>query len=264
MIDIVNQYSCRFNETVLITGRLIERGDKLNDGVKVLWIKQYKRTSLLSKVSSWFSGFIQALYLVGFKYKDSKLFIVSNPPFAIFIPLIFKRNFSLLIFDVYPDALINSISWFRYTPISYFWGKLNTIAFNKADRVYTIGDGLKQALLKYVHQDKIDVVPLWTDNKFIFKVARESNIFLKNKSFENKFIVLYSGNLGKTQNPEVILNLALHLRNEDDIHFVIIGNGSERSNIENKINSDSLNNVSLFDWQEPSMLSHTFRRQILH
>lgn len=258
MIDIVNHISENYDETTLIAGKLIERGTKLKDRVGLDWIAEYRRNSLLSKFFSWFLGFFQALYLVGFKYKSSELFIVSNPPFAVFIPLFFRRKFKLLIFDIYPDVLVNSISWFKFTPIAVSWRQLNKIVFKRAEKIYTIGEGLKATLEQYVSSDKIEVVPLWTNNDFIYSIPRENNVFLKEKSFENNFIVLYSGNLGKTQHPEIILELAKWLKSKSDLHFVIIGSGSEKLLLEDRIKIENIQNVSMFNWQDPSLLPHTF------
>jgi glycosyltransferase involved in cell wall biosynthesis len=258
MIDIVNHICENYDETTLIAGKLIERGTKLNDKVGLEWITEYKRNSLLSKFFSWFLGFFQALYLIGFKYKAAELFIVSNPPFAVFIPLFFNRRFKLLIFDIYPDVLVNSISWFKYTPIAAGWRQLNKIIFKRAEKIYTIGEGLKATLEQYVNSDKIEVVPLWTNNDFIYSIPRKNNIFLKEKSFENNFIVLYSGNLGKTQHPEIIIELAKWLKSINDLHFVIIGSGSEKNLLEDRIKTENIHNVSMFNWQDPSLLPHTF------
>ncbi len=258
MIDIVNHICENYDETTLITGKIIERGTKLNEKVKVKRISEYKRKSLFTKFYSWFVGFFQSLFFVAFKNRNTELFIVSNPPFAVFIPLLFKRKFKLLIFDIYPDVLTNSIPWLKYTPIGFVWSYFNKITFKRADKIYTIGQGLKDTLAVYVKTEKIEVIPLWTNNDFIYAVPRETNIFLKGKSFANKFIVLYSGNLGKTQNPEKILDLAKLFLSNTEIHFVLIGSGSEKLALENRIRTEEIFNVSMFDWQEPSLLSHTF------
>jgi len=258
MIDIVNHICKSYDETTLVSGKLIERGTSLNEKVKLEWITEYKRNSLFSKFYSWFLGFFQTLYLVGFKYRNSELFIVSNPPFAVFIPLIFRRKFKLLIFDIYPDVLTNTIHWLKYTPIGFCWSFLNKVVFKRADKIYTIGEGLKTTLEQYVDSEKIEVVPLWTNNDFIYSIPRETNVFLKGKPFEGKFIILYSGNLGKTQHPEIILELAKGFKNNSEIHFVIIGSGSEKLLLENRIKAEGISNVSMFDWQDPSLLSHTF------
>ena len=60
------------------------------------------------------------------------------------------------------------------------------------------------------------------------------------------FNVTFSGNLGRVQSLETIVETATRLRAEPDINFVIFGNGSRFGWIEQEIKRRSLTNVFLF------------------
>ena len=49
---------------------------------------------------------MKILFLIKFKYPKAHLFLVSNPPFTAWIPLFCKNSYDILIYDVYPDALV--------------------------------------------------------------------------------------------------------------------------------------------------------------
>ncbi len=106
MIDIVNAFAKHYQELVLMTGCLNPRSKILDEKVKVEWLPEYKRDSNLQRIKSWFLAFIKSLFLIKTKYRKSDLFLVTNPPFSVFIPLFCKNKYNLLVYDIYPNALV--------------------------------------------------------------------------------------------------------------------------------------------------------------
>src|SRR5436189_4264808 len=105
MIDIIHAHT-QYQQRAIITGKLVSRNKSLDDAVVVEKIITYNRSSAIKRLFTWFWGFVQILWLVKTKYRKSDLFIITNPPFAVFIPLFCNNKFSVLIYDIYPDALV--------------------------------------------------------------------------------------------------------------------------------------------------------------
>ncbi|MCB0736462.1 MAG: glycosyltransferase family 4 protein [Bacteroidetes bacterium] len=63
--------------------------------------------------------------------------------------------------------------------------------------------------------------------------------------FKNKKIVLYAGNLGYAQGLEVITQAAANIKDQPEVHFVIIGDGPERDKLEAQVLNNQQNNCTL-------------------
>lgn len=253
MIDIVNSYVAMGYDCALITGRLIERNKKLDKLVRVERIINYDRNSTVKRLFTWITGFIQIWIKVAIKYRNDGLFIVSNPPIAPLLHMVVKNRFSLLIFDVYPDALSELGYLDEKSLILKWWKKANRKVYSKAVNIFTITESMKLALQKYVIDKKIMVVPVWTDNTFLKPVDPAINPFLKKYNLSGKFVVLYSGNLGLSGDVDILVDVAARIHREDII-FVIIGDGAKKNMIKDKIEKSGLTNIMMLPWQPVSEL----------
>ncbi len=257
MIDIINAFKNTYNRRILITGFLNPRNQSLDPDVKVEKIIPYKRSSYFKRLFSWTMAFLEALYLIVIRHRKAHLFLVSNPPFAHFLPLLVPNSYTLFIYDVYPDALVEngifkSDSWFVR-----FWERMNERVFARAGRVVTISNGMRSRLSKYIDYNKIEVIPVWTDNTYLKPIAKDENPFLENEGFRDKFIVMYSGNLGRTHNVEAIVDIAEKMKNHKQILFLIIGGGEKYKPIGDRIKKLKLSNILLLPWQPTESLPYS-------
>jgi glycosyltransferase involved in cell wall biosynthesis len=72
--------------------------------------------------------------------------------------------------------------------------------------------------------DKVKVVPNWVDTDFIIPGEKE-NEFRKEHDLKDKFILTFAGCIADSQDMDIILSAAERLRSEQDILFLIAGNG---------------------------------------
>ena len=257
MIDLANAYINAGCEVCLVTGNVTERDKSLNPKVRISKIKQYSRLGLVARLCSWLVASLQIALKVVFEFRDSQLLFVSNPPIGAWINILVKRDFSLLVYDVYPDALAE-IGFTKKDSLIYrIWCKFNRITYARAKRIITISESMAETMQQYVNGKKIEIIPIWTDNNYLKPIAVDANIFIKEYHLEGKFIVLYSGNLGETANAEVLVDLAIKLRQESDIQFVIIGEGSQKKQIRQRIEETGLNNCLLLPKQSAEIFPYS-------
>ena len=257
MIDIANAFTDKGYSVTLITGRLVVRSNPLSEPIRLRKIIEYKRQTGLHKIFTWLTGFFQILLLIKFKHRSSSLLIVSNPPFAPLLPMFVMNKFSLLIFDIYPDSVSEVGIMKADSFLLNTWRKANKRVYSRAERIFTITEGLRNVLQKYTGDKSIEVIDLWSDNGFLKPVSPETNPFVIEHGLLGKFIVLYSGNIGSTQNIEALIEVARDLKRAN-IVFVIIGNGAHRDAIKKLINNYQLKNCLLLPWQEPEKIPFSF------
>jgi glycosyltransferase involved in cell wall biosynthesis len=256
MIDIINAYASAGYNCILITGRLIIRNTTLHPSVKTDWIIQYNRATNLMRLFTWITGFIQILWKVLTKYKKDELFIVSNPPIALLLPILVKNQCDLLIFDIYPEALIETGYLSDNSLMVRWWKKSNRKAFHKARNIFTISNVMKRVLDKYTKNDLVQVVPMWTDNTFFKPIDPVDNPFIVNNNLLGKFVVMYSGNLGLSVDIEIMAEMAAQIK-RNDIVFLIIGDGQKKELIIDKVVNLGLSNVIFLPWQPPDKLPYS-------
>jgi glycosyltransferase involved in cell wall biosynthesis len=248
MIDIVNAYAQAGYICILITGRLVKRNTQLHPEVRIDRIIKYDRITTFKRLLTWGLGFLQIWLKIIIKYRKGSLFIVSNPPLAILLPLVVNNPFQLLIFDIYPDALTELGYRSENSLLVKWWRKANKYVYSRAKRIFTITDSMRQVLQKYAGNVLVEVVPVWTNNTFLKPVNPSENPFLKKHKLSDKFIVMYSGNLGLSGDVDVLVDVASEIK-RDDIIFLIIGDGAKKQMIHEKAKKLDLKNFFLLPWQ---------------
>jgi glycosyltransferase involved in cell wall biosynthesis len=66
---------------------------------------------------------------------------------------------------------------------------------------------------------------------------------------ENKFVILYAGLIGIAQGVEIAIHAASQLREYDDIHFLIVGDGPRRDQLHQQVQELALCNVTMIPRQ---------------
>lgn len=244
-----------YDEVVMLVGN--PDNLKINDSrIKIDPIIRYDRSSVTKRLKSWLIGFMQCQWKLLTKYRKDTLFLVSNPPITPFLTILSRNEFSSLIYDVYPDSLASEGFVGKGNLIYKLWGSFNKRYFKRAKRIFTIADGLGNSISSYIPKEKIEIIPLWYNN-IINRVPRKENDFIKEHHLENKFIVMYSGNIGKAQNVDLIPEIAKKLRGNTKIQFVIIGEGWSKETVKQRLAELKLNNVLILPYQPLDKISHS-------
>lgn len=256
--DIANAYSLAGYDVTVMTSPSSQNiiNSDLQKGIKLTSVISYDKSSSLKRILTWLVSAIQMWLKIGVSHKGSFVLFVSNPPLATLLPLLLRNTFSLLIWDIYPDVLVNQHVVSDGNFITKWWRRSNKKVYNRATQVFTISEGMKNCLSAYVDEKKINVVPLWPDNTNLHYIEKENNQFIKDNHLDEKFIVMYSGNLGNTHRMDVLVDVAKKF-NEGDVVFILIGEGGKKKMIEQRVKDEGVNNVLLLPYQPYEFLSHS-------
>ena len=255
-IDVANAFAKNYDEVVVMYGKNNITERTFDSKIKIQKTIAYNRTSTFKRLWTWGLCTIHLFFLLVWKYRKHKILYYTNPPTAYFNSLVFSNPFSIVVFDTYPNAL----SLIGVKPTSFFykiWAKINKRVFKRAQKIITLSEGMKQQLLDYVDENKIQVVSIWPGSGDFKPIQKEGNKFLLEKKWMNKFIVLYSGNLGIGHKLEVLIEAAEGLRDIDEILFLFIGEGSKKRKLQDLVTQKQLNNVEFLTWQDASVLPYS-------
>jgi len=256
MIDIVNAYAEEYDEVVLLAGSIKVTERQLNEKVKVKKIVAYNRNSSIKRLLTWGWGSLQIFNRLLFKYRKYEVVYVTNPPMAYLSSLLLKNPFSIIVYDTYPDALSN-IGIKKTNWIYKKWTKWNEKLFAKAKKIVTLSDGMADRLSNYVDRSKITVVPNWASKESFKPIDKKENPFVKEHGLEDKFIVLYSGNMGFTHNVGTLVEVANRLKENKQVHFMLVGDGKKKPELQQMVKVYGLNNCTFLDWQPADKLQYS-------
>lgn len=247
-----NAFAERFEDVSLITSNIHEQGEPLNKNIKISWINKWAEHPTLKKMFSYIIACLWIYWLLITRYRKHEVFFLSVPPMAYLLNLVVWHKFSMLIWDIYPDIFkVTGMS--EKHPVYKVWVWLNKKSFNKADKIFTIGDKLADLLAQYVDRNKIIVRPIWSILSKDQKVEKSKNIFIEKHNLQDKFIVQYSGNIGLTHKAELMVDLAERLQDQDQILFQIIGRGPRRAHLEKMVEEKKLPNCQFLPFQSDDM-----------
>ncbi len=258
-IDILNDFVKKEDcKVILLTGKVEETYIKLAPSVKVYFLIKYNRTKALNRIYTWSLFTLQTSIKLLFLNKKNELFLVSNPPFipmlGIILKKIFKQRYHLLIYDIYPDALVNFGYIKKKTFIHNIWSKINKTQFSEAKTVFTISENMSETIQNYTPSVIPIVVNNWVDTSFIKPIKKSKNWFIDKYNLKNKFVIMYSGNLGKTHDLESLIEAANLLKKENSIQFLIIGDGVKKILLTKMIENYQLNNVLMLPFQDSDVI----------
>ncbi len=231
----------------------------LDPRVRVHRVRKYNRSGTLRRIRSWVVATFQIGWLLTTRYRGHELLISSNPPTAsTLLPLFFRRNTSLVIYDIYPDALLAAGFTGKRNLFFRSWAWFNRQAYKRVKHLFTLTPGMADALAGYVRREKIHVVPVWSG------ISRESiaihpaqNLFIQQHGLQDKFIVMYSGNLGKEYALEPLVGLAEKFARDRRVVFIIMGSGWQKEKLAALIAAKGLKNCLLLPYQEAALFLHS-------
>lgn len=192
-------------------------------------------------------------------------FIDSTPPIqGLKMPLIkwFKRKPTVYnAQDIFPDSLVGTGLTKKGSLIWKIGHIVEKITYKYSDKIIVISEDFKKNLMeKGVPEEKIVVVYNWVDQNAVVNVDRaENKLFDKYGLDREKFYVTYNGNIGLTQNMDMLLSVAEELQQTHlGINFVLVGNGAYLDDVKRIVAEKKLENVHLLPFQPYEDISYVF------
>ncbi|MBD2103407.1 glycosyltransferase family 4 protein [Leptolyngbya sp. FACHB-261] len=230
------------------------------NGVKVqrcfVWVKP--RPSLVDRLlldgSFVVTSFIQALN--GWR---PDVILTTVPPLPVCVPAtllswLYRAPVVLSLQDILPEAAVQVGLLTNKTMIRVFEA-LERFAYRSATAVSVISEGFVDNLIgKQVPEQKITLIPNWVDVNFIRPLPQEESRFRQTYNLENKFVVMYSGNIALTQGLKTVIRAAARLTHKPEIAFVIVGEGKALAELQRLCEEFKAENVLLLPFQPREQL----------
>ncbi|NCJ07640.1 glycosyltransferase [Synechococcales cyanobacterium C] len=199
------------------------------------------------------------LNLIRSRWHLDVLLLTTAPPFLPWIGYIGNILFGLpyicLMYDLYPDIIIELNVISSENILVKFWNALNCLTWLRAKSVIVLSSTMRDRVIERCPgiASKVHVIHSWADPLKIVPIPKTENWFAHKYDLVNYFTVLYSGNMGRCHDLETILEAAKYLQ-EYPVRFVFIGNGAKHQVLVEVIEDWNLKNCLLLPYQESDTL----------
>lgn len=228
---------------------------EIHEGVSIrrcfgtTWNKDRLLLRLVNLITLSLSIFFQAAWR--FRRGD-RVLVVTNPPLLPFVISwacrLRRARCVLLIHDVYPEV---AVAAGVLRPSSIPTRCMNFTVkrlYRSMERIIVLGRDMRDLVLRKLPpgDERVTIIPNWADTDLI-KPRTGENRILSELGLSGKFVLNYSGNMGRSHNLEAIVECALAYRHREDIHFLLSGSGAKKDWLVRTVQEKELSNVTIAD-----------------
>lgn len=192
------------------------------------------------------------------------IYVASTPPTQGALAALVKKfkrvPFVYNLQDIFPDSLVGTGLTKKGSLLWKIGRVIENFTYRNAEKIIVISEDFKKNIMaKGVPEEKIVVVYNWVDQNAVVNIPRSENILFDRYGLDrSKFYVTYNGNIGLTQNMDMLLEVAKALEANEDIQFVLVGNGAYLEEVKRIIAERNVQNVTLLPFQPYEEISHVF------
>ncbi|MGA8582602.1 MAG: glycosyltransferase family 4 protein [Roseiarcus sp.] len=168
--------------------------------------------------------------------------------------------------DVYPEVAVRFGVRFTRGRVGDFLARLRDQSLRNAAANVVLGSRMAAYIeSRGVPRASIRLIPNWVDDRAIHPVESGANPLRKRWGLGNKFVVGYSGNLGRVHEFETVLAAAELLRDHRDLRFLFIGGGFLYEGLKEALRRRSLDKLAIFmPYQDQSELANSLSVPDVH
>ena len=207
---------------------------------------------------SWaFFASIRALTL-SFQQKFDVVLVHEPSPItqgfpAIVVSKIQKIPLHFWVLDLWPESLTSAGGVNNKMVLSLF-EKMVKYIYNNSNKILISSKGFKESILakgNYAH--KLVYFPNWAEDSIL-----KGNADYPIPELPKGFKIIFAGNIGMAQDVMSIVKAALILKDQLDIHFIFLGDGRSKPQLEQYVDENNLNQTVHFLGRFPLEAMKTF------
>ncbi|GAB6153139.1 glycosyltransferase family 4 protein [Desulfosporosinus burensis] len=217
------------------------------------WIYPVQRGRFWKRLLNYFSFVGSSFWGLSKAGKQDILFFESPPLFLGITALIYgwltRTRIIMNISDLWPESavalgLVNS-QWM----IKAAEG-LERLLYRKAWKISCQTEGIRDSLVKRgVPQEKVTFLPNGVNLDLFAPRERDQEMAQKLGFKEEDFVLIYAGTMGYAQGLESVIRTAELLKEEANVRFLFVGDGTEKPMLEALVQEKGLSKVSFVDFQ---------------
>ncbi len=135
----------------------------------------------------------------------------------------------------------------------------------RASMNIVLGDTMRDRVIAHrVEDSKVRVITNWADVRSTHVMPVSDSQTRRVLGLEDRFVVGYSGNLGRAHEFDTLLGAASHLRTQERFAFLITGGGAKIKALREAVAAQGLQNFVFQNYQPPHLLADSLAAADVH
>jgi glycosyltransferase involved in cell wall biosynthesis len=235
---------------------------EMHNGVRIIRARGTRLSPrrFTGRALNYVTYFVSAVWVALRLPRQDVAIALTDPPIIGLAALAARPRHGMVFYcqDIFPEVA-GLLEDFHSPVINALLERLNRFLVARAARIISLGDTMTSRLVhgKGADDAKITVIHNWADTAAIVP-TRKHNSFAAVHGLEAKFVVLHAGNIGLSQNLDVVIEAAALLSARPDILILFIGDGNRRAFLEAEVARRGLANVRFLPFQPRDQLRWTY------
>jgi len=244
----------------------------LPDGIEVrrVWCSKRGHLGLIGKALDYLTFYITGTIELFRITESGDILVAKTDPPLIGIPtklvarLKNARQVNWLQ-DVFPEIAAELKMFPRRVGLLTITKALRNRSLRNADVNVVLGERMHDKVAGFgVPESKILVIPNWADENTIFPLRSDTNPLKKEWNLQGKFVIGYSGNLGRAHEYQTVLDAAESFRQSSEIVFLWIGGGVKFADMKDEVKQRGLSNFLFRGYQDSGRLIESLNVPDVH
>jgi colanic acid biosynthesis glycosyl transferase WcaI len=231
----------------------------------------FGRSRLLSRGIDYLSFYWAAWrLLIATVDQDDILVTMTDPPLLSILGMyVARRNGVHLVNwlqDIYPEIATELGVPLIKGPLNGLLSHIRNTSLHSADANVVVGECMAEKVSKLgIPPDRIHIVPNWSDDEQITPIDAGNNLLRAKWKLEDKFVIGYSGNLGRAHEFDTLLAASKQFKDDSRIVFLFIGSGHRSAELARQVKVRGLADRFLFlPYQDNEVLKYSLSVPDVH
>lgn len=271
VICVVPSYSGKIEEKYK-KNRIYE---EVHNGVNIIRVRvpEFDKKNKISRIKNLLAYFMNSIIATIKLDKFDYIYSISQPPIlggtlGVIGKFLKGGKFIYNIQDFNPEQTM-AVGYSKNKLILNLAMFLDKWNCKKSDKVIVVGRDMQETLNERFKNKKVPnnvFINNWIDEKEVHPIVSHEEIdnFKCKYGLNDKFIIMYSGNIGLYYDLENIIKVIGKFKDRDDLIFAFVGDGSVKEKIEKYSSQNNLNNVKFIPYQPKEKLKYSLNSADVH
>lgn len=246
------------------------------NGIKIVRVRvpEFQKSNKVSRIKNLLSYFFNSLIATFKLEKQDYIFTISQPPIlggilGVLGKWIKGGKLIYNIQDFNPEQTM-AVGYSKNKLLLNLVMMIDKFSCKVSDKVIVVGRDMQETLINRFNNKKVPkntFINNWIDEKEIYPLEQNHPKIVEFKekyNLQDKFIIMYSGNIGLYYDLENIIKVIAKFKEREDVVFAFVGDGTVKKEIERYAIENKLSNVTFIPYQDKADLVYSLNSADIH
>lgn len=244
--------------------------------IKLLRVRvaEFDKNKKFSRIKNLLGYFLNAIIATIKSGKQDIVFTISQPPIlgGVLGGVGKRLKRAKLIYNIqdFNPEQTEAIGYVKNRVLTEVSRKIDKYSCRCADIVVVVGRDMQEKLserFNYENVPKSVVINNWIDEKQIYPLEKDNDrvvAFKEKYKLKDKFVFMYSGNIGLYYDLENIIKVIGKFKDRKNVVFTFVGDGTVKQKLVDYCSENKLSNVKFIPYQAKEELIYSLNAADVH